>query len=445
MRFKIFYLLALFCSLNAEEIQKEILVQLSSQEKLTPLYVGTIKEEKTNLQHSYISEIQSILENDFKYNGRSKLGAKDSLKEKRLSLSLETERFDRLFWKDLGVAHLIEAKITESKLSLTAVNILTGALKKIKDLPLTGNISVDRRQIHLAADAIHKSFFGIDGIASTRILYSYATPSKGKDKWNAEIWECDSDGANAHQITNEHSYCMSAHYLPGETGEFIYVSYKEGQPKIFIADIKEGKGKRLIDLRGNQLLPAISKDREKIAFICDAGGRADLFLQSREGEKPLQLFAMQGATQASPTFSPDGSQIAFVSDKDGSPRIYLIPAKAGKKRAEPKLITRKSRESSCPCWSLDGKKLAFSAKVDRVRQIWIYDFETGEERQLTTGPGNKENPSWAPDSLHLVFNSVDLSSSELYIININQPEAVQITRGSGKKHYPSWAYSKGKI
>jgi len=36
--------------------------------------------------------------------------------------------------------------------------------------------------------------------------------------------------------------------------------------------------------------------------------------------KPVQLFSFPKATQASPTFSPDGSRVAFVSDKDGSPR-----------------------------------------------------------------------------------------------------------------------------
>jgi TolB protein len=127
-----------------------------------------------------------------------------------------------------------------------------------------------------------------------------------------------------------------------------------------------------------------------------------------------------------------------VSDKDGAPRVYIIPSKQGQRRAEPVLITKQNSESSCPSWSPDGTKLAYSAKTKGVRQIWIYDFESGEERQLTFGPGNKENPCWAPNGLHLVFNSTDASSSELYIVNLNQPEALKITRGSGKKHYPSW-------
>jgi TolB protein len=157
-----------------------------------------------------------------------------------------------------------------------------------------------------------------------------------------------------------------------------------------------------------------------------------------EAGKPIQLYSYPRSTQASPTFSPDGSKIAFVSDKDGSPRIYTIPANPSAKRAEAVLITRKNSESSCPAWSPDGRKLAYSAKTNGIRQIWIYDFALKEEKQLTSGPGNKENPAWAPDSLHIVFNTTDASSTELHIVNLNQPEAIKITKNSGKKHYPTW-------
>jgi TolB protein len=102
------------------------------------------------------------------------------------------------------------------------------------------------------------------------------------------------------------------------------------------------------------------------------------------------------------------------------------------------LISKQNGENSCPAWSADGKKLAYSAKTKGVRQIWIYDFDSKEERQLTDGPGNKENPSWALDSKHLVFNSTDGPASELYLVNLNQPEVIKISQGPGKKHYPTW-------
>ena len=138
-------------------------------------------------------------------------------------------------------------------------------------------------------------------------------------------------------------------------------------------------------------MPAVSLKRDKIAFICDAAGRSDLFVQSLNSDKnsvtkPFQLYSYPRSTQASPTFNPDGSKIAFVSDKDGSARIYIIPSHQGEKRAEPVLITKQNPESSCPSWSPDGTKLAYSAKTKGVRQIWIYDFTSNEEKTINIWP-----------------------------------------------------------
>ena len=344
---------------------------------------------------------------------------------------------------------MVKWTATGKTISASVLSSQSGSVKHFNEISLTGDLNQDRRQIHKLADGITKALFNCEGIANTRILYSYQIKSPKADgsEWASEIWECDWDGANTRQITREGSYCVTPVLLPHSSqyanDRFLYVSYKIGQPKIYIASLKEGVGKRLIDLKGNQLLPTVSRNRDKIAFISDAGGRTDLFLQPlnpKTGEvgKPVQLYSYPRSTQASPTFSPDGSKIAFVSDKDGGMRIYVISATPSQNRANALMISKQNRENSCPCWSPDGTKLAYSAKTNGIRQIWIYDFAAGDESQLTSGPGNKENPYWAPDSKHIVFNSTDGASSELYIVNMNQPEVLKISRGSGKKHYPTW-------
>lgn len=393
------------CALHAAD---EIRVELATQSKLADLYMTPIEKE-----NSYVSRLVSILSFDLAHSGYFKLSGPES-------------------------NYVLKIEGDEKTISLQILNSKTKSIKKMDGIALNGEFQHDRRQMHRLADAIVQGMFGAKGVADTRILYSV----KPGHEYKAEIWECDWDGGNPKQVTQEQNYSIHPVFISGLN--FLYVNYNNGQPKIYVSNLRNPTGKPLLDLKGNQLLPAISKQKDTLAFISDAAGRADLFIHKLDQQgmlegKPQQLFSYPGSTQASPTFSPDGSKIAFVSDKDGSPRIYIIPSQADNhKRAKPALISKLNRENTCPNWSPDGKKIAYSAKTDGVRQIWIYDFATEQELQLTTGPGNKENPCWAPDSLHLVFNSTDPGSSELYLVNLNQPEAVRITKGPGIKHYPNW-------
>jgi len=423
----------------------EIRVQLSTDNPLTPIYLGKFQISEAAFDPAYVQQLEEILAFDFVYNGQTKPIQRSDQKEMILNTKEVKAAFNPQIWKNFGAAHVIKASLLGNKLSLTTFSIHNGSLKQFPEQTFSGKLNEDRRIIHKMADAIHKALFNTEGIASLKILYSaqLKSPKADGSNWVSEIWECDWDGANAKQITREDSYCVTPLFIPAKNDRFLYVSYKLGQPKIYIASLKDGVGHRFIEMRGNQLLPAISPQKDKVAFISDAAGRSDLFIQDFHPEKgdigkPIQLFSYPRSTQASPTFSPDGNKIAFVSDKDGSPRIYMISAKSTGKRAEALMLTKQNIESSCPSWSPDGKKLAYSAKTKGIRQIWIYDFQTKEEQQLTFGPGNKENPVWAPNSLHLVFNSTDASSSELYLVNLNQPESIKISRGPGKKHYPSW-------
>lgn len=431
------------------ELETEIRVHLATSSSLEPLYIGKIQAKESAFEPSYLAQIEQVIHYDFNYNGSTKVTPVSPDKEQILLNQNNAAAFRAQAWKDMGIHYVVKPSLSGRSLSVYVFDVSSGTLKSCPAISLTGDLNHDRRLIHSLADSIHKVLFSREGIASTRILYAYQVKNPRGDGsgWISEIWECDWDGANSRQITHDNSYSVTPvaipHHSQFNNDRFLYVSYKMGQPKIYIGSLRGGEGKRLIDLRGNQLLPAISSKRDKVAFICDAGGRTDLFLQplnpaTGEVGKPVQLYSFPRSTQASPTFSPDGSKIAFTSDKDGGIRIYIISTMPSQKRPNATMISKQNRENSCPCWSPDGTKLAYSAKTNGIRQIWTYDFSSGEEVQLTSGAGNKENPCWAPDSKHIVFNSTDHSTSELYIVNLNQPEAVKISRGPGKKHYPTW-------
>jgi len=444
-------ILFIFCvfALHAEELE----VLLSTKASLSPIYLTELYVSEEQADWRYPEELRLLLAFDLANNGYSCIAPAKRDWDKRISWPEPRSRFDTAFWNSEKIPFVVAVQASKTSLSVTAFHIARGSSKRYPEIPLTGSPESDRRAIHQLADMIQKDLFGTLGVASRQILFSQRVKNIGQDgpEWLSDIWIADWDGANARRLTMAKGYCITSAFLPPgisrAPGEFYYVASDGGQTKIYRSS-EQGKNP-MIQLRGSQLLPSIAPNGAQIAFISDAGGRPDLFIQNLDkmGQqigRARQLFSAPSSTQASPTYHPDGHKLAFVSDKDGVPRIYTLEISDSRstKKVMPKLISRKNRENTSPAWSPDGTKLAYSARTDGVRQIWIYEFAEDREWQLTTGPDNKENPSWAPDSLHLVYNTETEDVSELFLINLRQQEPVQISTGFGQKRFPSWNLSK---
>jgi dipeptidyl aminopeptidase/acylaminoacyl peptidase len=124
-----------------------------------------------------------------------------------------------------------------------------------------------------------------------------------------------------------------------------------------------------------------------------------------------------------PRISPDGQRVAFAvttideHKHEYRTSIWMVPSEGGKA----KRFTTGIGKASNPCWSPDGRWLAFvseregepAGKDEKEQkqhgkgksQIWLIPTDGGEARQLTFMQHGASNPVWSPDSKRLVFNA----------------------------------------
>jgi dipeptidyl aminopeptidase/acylaminoacyl peptidase len=128
---------------------------------------------------------------------------------------------------------------------------------------------------------------------------------------------------------------------------------------------------------------------------------------ARKGEHPLTAHDIWAVPRVgAPIPSPDGTMLAVtVTSYDleknvGKGRIWLVPTRSGEARA----LTSPDFSSTDPAFSPDGRRIAFTRKVDGGKtQIHVMPLDGGEPQKLTDLPLGAFDPTWLPDGSGIVF------------------------------------------
>jgi hypothetical protein len=159
---------------------------------------------------------------------------------------------------------------------------------------------------------------------------------------------------------------------------------------IYEYTLKDKSIKRLSkDLRAYS--PSYSNNGEKICFIVSKGGTLNLYISDKDGKNKQSLTSFNKGEQIyNPKFSADGEKIFFEFSKKDSRDIACMDIATKKFEF---LFNDENTDERNPIPSQDGKKLYFSSDRTGIFNIYSYDFETKDIKQITNVIGGALMPS----------------------------------------------------
>jgi len=189
-----------------------------------------------------------------------------------------------------------------------------------------------------------------------------------------------------------------------ETKSLYYVSDRNGPENIWL--YQNNQSRPVTKFKdGRVLWPSIAYDGKTIVFERDL---QIWQLDTRSGNASEVAITLRGAPAAAGfsrlplnsfgglALSPDGKKIALTAHGE----IWAASAKDGGEAAR---VTRTGAAESAIAWAPDSKRIVYLSERSGHTNLFLYDFATQTEKQLTRDARNDAAPRFSPDGKQLAF------------------------------------------
>ncbi len=208
------------------------------------------------------------------------------------------------------------------------------------------------------------------------------------------------------EVSDRNSY----HGFKSKKGnELVFASDRidyKGKPtfQCFIKSPSEkAKATRVFEWKGNVWTPELTPDSNMIIFSSDSQPPEQIFLYDRKSKNSMALTSGNSKNMM-PCISPDGKKIAFVSNRgDGKNRIYTLDIFNNKKVTQ---ITKGNVNDREPRWTPDGKSIIFTRIIEnmKISHIMKVDIDPlGEPTALVTNNSRNWMADISPDNKILAY------------------------------------------
>jgi hypothetical protein len=215
----------------------------------------------------------------------------------------------------------------------------------------------------------------------------------------------------------------------------VFTAQRQGRDVFYVLDLRTRR-QRLLETGLEQAIgPSFSPDGRQIVFSGLQGGLSDLYVIDVDGKNLRQLTHDEYGDHQ-PQWSPDGQRVAFVSERGpgtdlsvlrfGGWQISVLDLASG----EITVLPNQAGRNLNPMWSPDGQSIAYVSDRTGTPNIFLYDFMTHEQYQLTDVVGSvmsftEASPviSWARQADRMAFVYYD--NGEYTVWAIDNPRTLK--------------------
>jgi Tol biopolymer transport system component len=202
--------------------------------------------------------------------------------------------------------------------------------------------------------------------------------------------------------------------------------------------------------------PTLSPSGELVAALTNRYEELDVILFSaRDGEVVRNLTkgfsneyehviteAFDGKKDLS--WSAEGDRVAFFARRENERDLFIYDALKGE---ELDRITIPGIDvEASPAFSPDGKSILFSGNKQGVVDIFRYEFATRQVTHVTQDEFYDSNPAWSPDGKSIVFNRRINAFEKIFLVDAADPTRLtQLTFGESSDIQPSFSRDAKKL
>ena len=377
--------------LLAQPIISELVLEITKGSD-NPYSVALINFEGSK---SATNIITNIVKNDLDRTGEFKILENNKL----LSIPKNVEDINYSDFKVLGIDFIVMGSVTEEDKSNISATYKVFNVKKesqIRSSKVFGVPNKLRQLSHYISDGVYEEITGLNGVASTRLLYVTEELLKGSLLFKLIV--ADADGANEQILLKSTEPIISPSWSP-DSKQVAYVSFETGMAKVFTQNIASGKREIVLENKYQISSPSWSPNGKFLSLTLYQDGNAEIYILNLKN-KNLTRLTNHYSIDTESSWSPNGSKIMFTSGRSGSPQLYEINLRQS--NAKPKRITFEGNYNAKGSYLPSGEGVIFVHRKNSNFQIALKYFNENFVRPLTNSQLD-ESPSISPNGNVIVY------------------------------------------